>query len=309
MNHYIKVLVMGVLLGTSFPVSKLAIGELGVWPFRLISSASALLGLLLVFRKELLAFFSAKVELRPLGILALLAIPNIFLVPTLNNVALSLTSASNALILVYIMPPMLSVIKMAAERKVKAESVAAAVLALAGIHLLLSSKQIGLGEMVILLSATVWAFGTYFAGRAIVNFPASVTTTVQFFTSFVLVAICAMLAPAGTKAALHVQHWDTLLWPVALAVYVGFVANAIVFHLWFSLIKERGAEFVAYSSLISLMVGALSSILLFRETVTFTLLASLTLMVASVYIVQCLGKRPASAPILRATATPAKNES
>src|SRR5215217_4783802 len=119
MKQFHKVLIMGLLLGTSFPVSKFAIASLGVWPFRMVSASSALLGLAIAFRKDVSIFLQGKFDRRAVGMLALLGMPNIFLVPTLNNYALSRTSSSNALLLVYVMPALLSVLQMAADRRIR----------------------------------------------------------------------------------------------------------------------------------------------------------------------------------------------
>jgi len=295
MSQLQKVIIMGLLLGTSFPISKFAIAALGVWPFRLISSLSALLGLLVMFRREVRQFLSSTMDFRGIRTLVMLAVPNIFLVPTLNNFALSLTSASNAVILVYMMPALLSVIQMVAARRARIDSICAALLSVGGIALLLKSTVIGAGEIVILVSATVWAFGTFFAGRVGLQFPPAITTTVQYMTSFTLVVICFMLMPGERTGAITAPP-STLVAAIGLAIYVGFIANAIVFHFWFTLIREKGAEFVAYSSLISLVVGTLISVIVLSEPASSTLLASLLLIVASVYIVQCR-KQPARAPL------------
>jgi len=106
----IKVLLCAVLIsfiwGSAFPISKLAIDQVGVWAFRIYSLIISVVFLCFVF-----FFFSrCRFNLRdfvksiPLGFL------NVFLVPILNSLALKYTEAVKASVLVYTMPVMATVV-------------------------------------------------------------------------------------------------------------------------------------------------------------------------------------------------------
>ena len=99
-------LVIALIWGSNFPVSKSAIEHIGAWLFRfycnVISVVILLIVVLFLFRKEIV--FKDVLLCIPLGVF------NLFLVPLLNNIALFYTDAVKASVLIYTMPAFTSLI-------------------------------------------------------------------------------------------------------------------------------------------------------------------------------------------------------
>ncbi|MCW7541900.1 DMT family transporter [Aquabacterium sp. A7-Y] len=274
----VKLLLVAAIFGINFPASKYAISYLGVWDFRLVSALAATLTLVFFFRRELGLLFGRKKD--DLLKVSLLAVPNVFLVPTLNNYSLKFTSSSNSLILIYSMPIMVSVLTMIRERKFNRDSALAACIALAAIAWLLGFQGMGKGEVIIISSACVWAVGTFLTGFIKHDIPAVESTMLQFLVSLVLVLLFYFFFGRLSFADYKVQ-WLPLL----VSIFVGVVGGAYVFILWFSLIALKGAEYVSYSSLLSLIFGVVFSSLVLNERLGWAVVTPLMLMAVSVWIV------------------------
>ncbi|WP_447124154.1 DMT family transporter [Glaciimonas sp. GG7] len=268
---------IGLILGLNFPATKFAVEKIGVWNFRMISSSVALIPLLIVCRKT----FSKNIFENKCNIIIIffLAIPNIFLVPMLNGFSLLISKSSTSLVLIYSMPCMVSILRMIHIKKIDLYSIAAGVLTSLSIYGIVYKQGFGIGEALILISAFVWAIGTFFTGIYKTDIPLVISTTLQFLVSFVLILIVYIFVDNS------IGNFEMELSAILVSIYVGLFGSAFVFYLWFSLIKNKGSEFASYASLLSLVFGVIFSNIILGEEITLSFCFSIVLILVSILII------------------------
>ncbi|ACT07485.1 protein of unknown function DUF6 transmembrane [Dickeya chrysanthemi Ech1591] len=259
-------LLMALIWGTSFPVSKIAINVIGPYGFRIAGSIVSCCIIFLIFNKsirESLATLNFDEFLR----ISIIAVPNVFLVPTLNSIALHFTSVTNATILVYTMPCFTSIILMGLAKKLNLLSLFSLLLCFIGIFLILKAIHVGLGEIIILCSAIFWAIGAVVSQKIVTVTPFKAKLFWQILISTVLVSISYPFFQTGP-----------LLQPIITAftntecllcvLYLGIVGNALVYYIWFYLIQNESAEFASYATLLSPIITVIIASLFLSEEPT-----------------------------------------
>ncbi|NIE52283.1 DMT family transporter [Pantoea sp. Ap-870] len=242
-------MLMALIWGTSFPVSKIAINVIGPYAFRMAGSLVSCGIIFLIFNK------SIRESIKTLNFdeflrIAIIAVPNVFLVPTLNSIALHFTSVTNATILVYTMPCFTSIILMGLARKLNLLSLFSLLLCFLGIFLILKEVHVGLGEIVILCSAIFWAIGAVVSQKIVTVTPFKARLFWQILVSTILVSITYPFFQSGPLLQPLITAFSNTECLLCV-LYLGIVGNALVYFIWFYLIQNESAEFASYATLLS----------------------------------------------------------
>jgi drug/metabolite transporter (DMT)-like permease len=97
--------------------------------------------------------------------LFIIAVPNVFLVPVLNNIALERLSISDSTSLLYTMPCFTSFFAMILNYKFDSFSIASLTLCSIGVWLIIGSFELSSSHLIILSSAVSWSIGSLIAQR------------------------------------------------------------------------------------------------------------------------------------------------
>lgn len=165
----VKVLFCAALIsliwGSAFPISKLAIDQVGVWFFRIYSLIISAIFLCFAFFFFYRYRFNCRdfVKSIPLGFL------NVFLVPILNSLALKYTEAVKASVLVYTMPVMATLLLAIMNKYIEFRSIFVSLLCISGVFIFISPVGVSAGEVIILLSALMWALGTILSEKTVLK--------------------------------------------------------------------------------------------------------------------------------------------
>lgn len=158
-------LIITLIWGSNFPVSKAVIEKIGSWPFRFYCNVISVVILLIV----VLSFFRKEIVFKDILLCIPLGVFNIFLVPLLNNIALFYTDAVKASVLIYTMPDFTSLIYVIINRSINIKYAMTAILGVTGVLIFISVDKIGTGELIILISAFCRAIGTFLSEKYRLN--------------------------------------------------------------------------------------------------------------------------------------------
>jgi drug/metabolite transporter (DMT)-like permease len=281
--------VMTLIWGAGLPVSKIGVQTLGAWPFRLACAFISVLFLYAVFWKpvnDISITLDAMLYLK----LFIVAVPNVFLVPILNNIALERLSIFDSTSLIYTMPCFTSFFVMILNRKLDSFSIASLSFCSIGIWLIIGNFQFSSSHLIILSSAVSWSIGSIIAQRLETH----IDFRVKVFWQVTFGCLCAFLV-----SPLFLD-WptETLKFPrgftltaAASVLFMGIVGGAIVFYIWFSLIKLQSAEYASYATLFSPIASIILAITYFGETLSTRTLTGFALILVSALIVNIV--RPA----------------
>lgn len=256
-------LLMACIWGAGLPVSKVGVESIGAWPFRLASAIVGVIFLFVIFYRSVVEF-SRQIGLGDYLKLLAIAVPNVFLVPVLNNLALERISVTDATFLIYTMPCFTSVINLAIDRKIDAVSVVALALCLAGIVLIVGRTSISEGEVVILCSALSWSVGSVLSQRVKTAVPFKVKVFWQMLLGCACVLAVAPYFYDYNSSALYAFQ-DNFLPVVFSILFMGMVGGALVFYIWFYLIKLQSAEYASYATLFSPIVSVAIAVVFLNE--------------------------------------------
>ncbi|KMK51584.1 protein PaaC [[Actinobacillus] muris] len=276
--------IMALIWGSSFPFSKLAIDAIGPMPFRFITLVLSCSILFVLFYKEVSASM-AIMDKQNMFKMMVVALPNILLVPTLNNLALYYTSVTNATILIYTMPCFTSVILMLMARKIDFLSVLAAVLCMLGVFFVLNEIFISLGEVIILSSALVWAVGTILAQKVKPTLSSKATLFWQFLFSALCLGVILLFALERQQWILPVKIVLSDLKIMMSLLYISVIGSALIYFIWFYLIKTKSAEFASYATLFSPLITLVIMMLFFDEYPLLTQALGFALILLSAVII------------------------
>lgn len=262
------VVLLSLIWGANFPITKIGINIAGVWIFR---AFAALLSLLFIFFFLIFKRLSSA-ALTPIAYLKLLslAIPNVFLVPLLNSMALAVTSAHKASLLIYCMPAFTSLITMCMQKKLNSPSVGGTLLVVLGVTCITRVNEIGTGETLILFSAFIWACGAYLSQIIVIEECSLQQQTLWqalFGALLMLTTMCLHKYPENTMQLLQsLTLYDYLL--LLLSVfYVGVVTSIGALFIWLSLIEQHHAEFASYTVLLVPLFGIFFAVAITKETI------------------------------------------
>jgi len=285
-NSLSLIFLMALIWGTSFPVSKIAIDIIGPYAFRMAGSLVSCIIIFIIFNKSIRASLGS-INLDEFMKLVFIAVPNVFLVPTLNSIALHFTTVTNATILVYTMPCFTSLILMGLARKLNFLSAFSLVLCFLGIFLILKEVRVGVGEVVILCSAIFWAIGAVVSQKVVTVTPFKAKLFWQILISTILITVSYPFFQSGS-----------LLQPITIAfsnvkcllcvLYLGVVGNALVYYIWFYLIQNESAEFASYATLLSPIITVIIASSLMNEVPTNKQIFGFILILMSALLVNVL---------------------
>lgn len=284
MNN-IKIICLAICIsliwGSSFPISKMAIEKIGVWPFRFYAALTSVVVLILL---ALIAFkrkfhFYGLIMCIPLGFL------NVFLVTLLNNIALGYTDSAKASVLIYTMPAMTTVIMMIAHKRITLNSIVVSLSCLTGGFIFTSLNHFGLGEMIILLSASMWALGMFLAEKIPTQLDLLSKVMYQNIVSFFLILLITLFIPSNLDIFDYQQdplHYiKDICFPI---LFIGIAGGVIVFVLWFYMIEQGGAELSSYAVLVAPIISVGLSHYFLDEVISFTMLIGMVLILLSMLI-------------------------
>lgn len=270
-------LFIAILWGGGFPISKIAIEKIGVWPFRFYANLTSVVSLLIFVA----LFFRRRPQINDVLSCIPLGIFNLFLVPLLNNLALNYTDAAKASVLVYTMPAFTSLIYLIVSRELNAKYIYVAILSCIGVLTFTAIKKMTTGEYIILLSAFVWAIGTILSEKIPTKLDLFSKVLYQNITSFTLMLIITPFMPVSIYHPLSTLCDPAILFPV---LYMGIASGVIVYVLWFYMIEHGGSVLTAYSVLLSPIISVCISMVFLKEIITLNMLVGMMLILSSVLI-------------------------
>lgn len=271
------VLVIALIWGSNFPVSKSAIEHIGAWPFRfycnVISVVILLIVALFLFRKEIV--FQDVLLCIPSGVF------NLFLVPLLNNIALFYTDAVKASVLIYTMPVFTSLIYVVINRSINIKYVMTAILGVTGVLFFIAVDKIGTGELIILISAFCWATGTVLSEKIPVKSNLMLRVFYQNGVSLLLIVLTMPFMSDDIQLPLSVISQPRVLLPV---LYTGITGGVFVYILWFYMIEKGGAELTSCAILLSPVISVFISCFFLDESVTPGMLVGMLFIISGLFI-------------------------
>ena len=277
---------MALIWGTSFPVSKIAIDVTGPYAFRMAGSLVSCGIIFLIFNKSIRESFG-KINLDEVIRIIIIAVPNVFLVPTLNSIALHCTSVTNATILVYTMPCFTSLILMRLAKKLSLLSVFSLFLCFLGIFFILKEVHVGLGEIIILCSAVFWAIGAVVSQKVITVIPFKAKLFWQILVSTILVTLSYPFFQSGSLLQPLVTAFTNAKCLLCV-LYLGVVGNALVYYIWFYLIQKESAEFASYATLLSPVITVIIAYYFLNEEPTSKQIFGFVLILLSALLVNVI---------------------
>ena len=287
-------LLMSLIWGANFPIAKIGIQQVGVWRFRFLCALLSILvfmaiaGILWCKKNKHAFHLSRKNYFRLFG----LAIPNTFAVPLLNSLALEQTTAVNAVILLYTMPAWASLLTMLSQRKFDCFSCAGAGCCVLGILCIGRVNDFGLGEVVILISALIWAIGGYLNQYITVSCPLKL----KVFWQGVLGAVLTLIFTAAYDFSQDRYHAVIGYAPdlkilLLAALYTGVVAGVLVLWIWLALIEKQNAEFAGYATLLVPIFGMFFAWLALDEAIHPLTIVGAMFIITSLLFVMILKPR------------------
>lgn len=277
---------LAAIWGANFPISQFLLDSMDVLTLRFTASFLSLCiycALFFPYIKRL-----NKITAGNFLSILLLSIPTIFTVPLLNLYALTFLDSASALFLIYTMPAMTSILLIICSRqKVKVEF-APIILSVLGVLFVIGLPvKIGFGEIIILLSALMWAIGGLLNQRYMPSVPLTEVSFIQLsFVSLCNIIIFTIFSD---------QDWAAIttlsLANLAALLYVGVIAGGLAFYIWFELIKAHGASSASYCTLWSPILGILFILIITTDAVNLNVIVGGSLIVMSIYIKNFYEKR------------------
>lgn len=278
--------VMALIWGAGLPVSKIGVQALGAWPFRLACAFISVLFLYAIFWKpvnDLSITLDAMLYLK----LFIIAVPNVFLVPVLNNIALERLSISDSTSLIYTMPCFTSFFAMMLNRKFDSFSIASLTFCSIGVWLIIGSFQFSSSHLIILSSAVSWSIGSIIAQRL----ETDIDFRVKVFWQVTFGCFCVFLvSPLFLDWPTEIMEFsrNLSLSAVASILFMGIIGGAVVFYIWFYLIKLQSAEYASYATLFSPIISVLLAMAYFGEKPSASTIIGFVFILISALIVNIL---------------------
>lgn len=270
-------LVIALIWGSNFPVSKAAIEQIGAWPFRFYCNAISVVILLIV----VLFFFRKEIAFKDILLCIPLGVFNLFLVPLLNNISLFYTDAVKSSVLIYTMPVFTSLIYMAINRSINIKYVVTAIMGVTGVLFFIAVDKIGTGELIILISAFCWATGTVLSEKILVKSNLLLRVFYQNCVSLLLIVLTMQFMSDDIRLPLSVISQPHVLLPV---LYTGITGGVFVYILWFYMIEKGGAELTSCAILLSPVISIFISCFFLDESVTLSMLAGMLFIISGLFI-------------------------
>lgn len=270
---------LAIIWGANFPVSQFLLKSMDVLTIRYAASIMSLCVYCLLFFPYLSRL--KNINKQQLKTIILLSIPSIFTVPLFNLFALKHMDSSAALLLIYTMPAMTSLLVLLMTKSGLKQELWPITLSVVGVLFVIGMPfNLGIGELVILLSALVWAVGGLLNQRYMPQIPLILVSFVQlFFVSASNILVLLLFSQPSLELFTSMALNDYLA-----LLYVGVVGGGLAFHLWFKLIKAYGASVAAYCTLWAPILGLLVIALATDEVISPQLLVGGVFIVLSIYV-------------------------
>lgn len=222
--------------------------------------------------------------------LFIIAVPNVFLVPALNNIALERLSISDSTSLLYTMPCFTSFFAMILNHKLDSFSIASLTLCSIGVWLIIGSFEFSSSHLIILSSAVSWSIGCLIAQRL----KTDIDFQVKVFWQVTFGCFCTFLvSPLFFDWPTEIMAFSRRLSlsSATSILFMGIVGGAIIFYIWFHLIKLQSAGYASYATLFSPVISVVLAMTYFGETPPASTIIGFAFIPASALIVTIL--RPA----------------
>ncbi|PDT34006.1 hypothetical protein ATY30_13640 [Sinorhizobium americanum] len=235
---------------TAFSLSREAIKDLGVWPFRFYSLLAGLLPIAVFLPKSMRELRTASIEERHNTLIV--AVINGFVVSTVNVIALAFFPAPAVLTLMYTMPAITSLIEIVSGKRLHPFAMLAPIVAVVGVLLYIGGSSFGAGAMLVLINASAWAFATILAGRPSHSISGISRVALQCILAFVLNLPFFFIFTVVPKGSIPLPSWNDLL----AILYSGVLNGAVAFWLWYYAIAGIGVGRAAYLTLLVPVAGS-----------------------------------------------------
>lgn len=282
LRAYLLLAGLGFFWGVSWPIMKVALGEIPPWTFRMLSLTLGGCGVLLLARLGGHGLFISRSELGPLVLVTLLNVTGWHLG---SAHGLSLMMAGRSVIIGFTMPLWAALLSAAVLKEpLTSRKVAGLLLGLTGLAILVypdlrQMEAAPLGVLFMLGAAISWAAGTVMLKRFSWRMPVIVLTGWQLtLGSLPVVAGALLFEPAFDPGALSWQVWLAMAYVVVFPMWFCHWA-------WFSVVKIFPASIAAIGTLSIPVIGVISSILVLGETLGWLDWISLVLVVSALAVV------------------------
>jgi drug/metabolite transporter (DMT)-like permease len=274
-----------ILWGCNWPVLKIAVSELPVFTFRSISLASGIVGMFFLCWVEKKPIWLPRRDVLPCVFVALMTITGWNLASTLG---LQHMAPGRAAILAFTMPlwAALMAVPMLHERMTKLR-VLGLVLGLAGMALLIWPDRANLardplGPVYMIAAAVTWALGTVGLKMHRWSVPLTTITAWQFAFGTLPVVVGALIVDRNVDfGAVDLRGWSAVF-------YASIVCTVYCYWAWFRIVEIYPATVAAIGTLGIPVVGVWSSALVLGESVGFSEIGALALVVAALVTVLIL---------------------
>ncbi len=279
-TYYISTIFALLIWSTSFIGTKIAYTSfspitLGAARFII---ASIVLGMALIIKKEYI-----KPRLKDLGMIAISGVLGITLYFTMENIGVSLTSASNAALIVASYPAITALLELFIYKaRFSKYKMLGILMAMVGVYILLhvnsdaNSKDQIIGSIILIATGVVWAFYNFTTQKMVNKYPA---ITLSFYQTV-----------AGTIFFIPLAFVERKQWQVPTEtslltlVYLGVLCSVIAFLLYnFGLRKLSSSSAVSLMNLVPIF-SVIFSVLILHETVSSQQLIGGVIIIAGVML-------------------------
>ncbi|MEM6624115.1 MAG: DMT family transporter [Pseudomonadota bacterium] len=276
---------LGLFWGLNWPGMKIALNELPVWWFRVISVTAGGLGLLAVSAVMRLRVLPTRAELVPLLTCTVFAIIGWHV---MTGYGVSLMPAGRASIIAFTMPVWAALFaSWILGEAITGLKIFGLALGMAGLGVLIGPDLMALGAApdgaaFMLCAAISWAFGTVLFKRFSWTSPIASLIGWQLMLGAIPITIGALiLEPVPNFSALSDKVWWALAYLIALPM---------IYCQWayFYVVKIFPAAIAAIGTLAVPIVGTFSSAWLLGETVGWAEILALLLISAALFVVLVL---------------------
>lgn len=287
--NWVWLVLLWLVWGTSWPAMRTAFLEMPVWQFRSLTSVIGGVALLLIAKLGGGNIRLARADWLPL---ALAGFFNITVWLVASGYGLTMIGAGHAAVVCYTLPvwtALLSVFFM--NERLSARVFASLVLGMGGVAVLashdfaaLGAKPLGLAF--VLVAAVSWAIGTILIKRRRWSAGMNALAGWQLLMAAVPIGVIAL---ATERFTLHTTSNAAIF----SAFYILIVGVILGYALWFKVVSLFPATIASISSLVTPVIGMMSSAALLGEPLGWREMAALALVLGAVAIVVF---RPAPQP-------------
>lgn len=255
--------------------------------------AILVLGMVLVVRREFV-----RPSLKDFGTLAISGILGITLYFALQNVGVSLTSASDASLIVGSYPAITAALEFLVYKAKPSRGKAGGILiSMAGVALLTytgggaAGRSQLIGNLLMIATGVVWAFYNFATQKVVNRYPAITVSFYQTAVGTIFFIPLALLEHAQWKAPTFLT--------LSTLIYLGVFCSVLAFLLYnYGLRKISSSTSVTLMNLVPVL-GVIFSILFLHETVSLRQIAGGIVVIAGIFVSvrYSIGSRSASKQI------------